>query len=49
MAAFEQDEVLTTALGRPLATTLLAIRRAEWSAMKDFTLAEEVALLLERY
>jgi glutamine synthetase len=49
MAAFEQDEVLITALGRPLATTLLAIRQAEWLAMKDFTLAEEVALLLERY
>jgi glutamine synthetase len=49
IAALEQNDVLKTALGHPLATTLIAVRRAEWNAMKDFTLEDEVALLLERY
>ncbi len=49
LTALEQDTVLRAALGQPLATTIEAVRLAEWQAMKDFTLEEEVALLLERY
>jgi glutamine synthetase len=47
--ALKQDQALMDALGTSLATTLLAIRQAEWEAMKDFTLEAEVKLLLERY
>lgn len=44
-----QNAVLTEALGQPLAQTFLAVRQAEWDAMKDLSLEEEVQLLLERY
>jgi len=49
VAALENNSVLRAALGQPLATTLEAVRLAEWQAMKDCTLEEEVTLLLERY
>ena len=47
--ALEQDEVLLEALGPELARSFLAVRRAEWEAMQDLSLEEEVRLLLERY
>ncbi len=47
--ALEQDEVLLEALGTELARSFLAVRRAEWEAMKDLPLEEQVRLLLERY
>lgn len=43
------DRVLLDALGTELAQAYLAVRKAEWEAMKDFSLEEEVKLLLERY
>jgi glutamine synthetase len=43
------DKVLLDALGTELAQAYLAVRKAEWEAMKDFELEEEVKLLLERY
>ncbi len=43
------DQVLLDALGVELAQAYLAVRKAEWEAMKDFELEEEVELLLERY
>ncbi|HEY9604618.1 MAG TPA: glutamine synthetase family protein [Allocoleopsis sp.] len=43
------DEVLLNALGSELAQAFLAVRKAEWDAMKDLALEEEVKLLLERY
>jgi glutamine synthetase len=43
------DKVLLDALGTELSRAYLAVRKAEWEAMKDFTLEEEVKLLLERY
>ncbi|BCX05849.1 MAG: glutamine synthetase [Candidatus Roseilinea sp.] len=49
IAALEQDEVLLDALGSDLARSYLAVRRAEWEAMKDMPHDQEVQLLLERY
>ncbi|MCA1991031.1 MAG: glutamine synthetase family protein [Coleofasciculus sp. S288] len=43
------DQVLLNALGSELAQAYLAVRKAEWDAMKDLELEEEVNLLLERY
>jgi glutamine synthetase len=43
------DRVLLDALGPELAQAYLAVRKAEWEAMKDLQLEEEVKLLLERY
>jgi glutamine synthetase len=43
------DEVLLNALGSELAQAFLAVRKAEWDAMKDLAMEEEVKLLLERY
>ncbi|MGK7871800.1 MAG: glutamine synthetase family protein [Xenococcaceae cyanobacterium] len=45
----EKDELLLDALGSDLAQAYLAVRKAEWEAMKDWKLEEEVKLLLERY
>ncbi|NES97016.1 MAG: glutamine synthetase [Desertifilum sp. SIO1I2] len=47
--ALTQDEVLLNALGSPLAQAYLAVRKAEWEALKDVELEDEVKLLLERY
>lgn len=44
-----RDGVLLDALGAALAKAYVAIRKAEWEAMQDASLADEVALLLERY
>ncbi len=43
------DKVLLNALGTELAQAYLAVRKAEWEAMKNMKLEEEVKLLLERY
>ncbi len=43
------DQVLLNALGSELAQAYLAVRKAEWEAMKDLELEAEVKLLLERY
>lgn len=45
----DNNVVLRNALGLDLARSFLAIRRAEWEALKDLPLNEEVKLLLERY
>jgi glutamine synthetase len=45
----DRDEVLRNALGPQLAQAFLAVRRAEWEAMKSMDLADEVRMLLERY
>jgi glutamine synthetase len=49
IAALEADGVLREALGLDLARSFLAVRRAEWQALKDVPHEEEVRLLLERY
>ncbi|HBE21587.1 MAG TPA: glutamine synthetase [Cyanobacteria bacterium UBA11149] len=43
------DSLLLDAMGSDLAQTYLAVRKAEWEAMKDFNLDAEVKLLLEQY
>lgn len=43
------DKVLLNALGPELAQAYVAVRKAEWEALKDLALEEEVKLLLERY
>ena len=45
----QQDRVLLDALGADLATSYLAVKKTEWEAIKDYSLEEEVKLLLERY
>ena len=45
----KQDEHLLNALGTSLAQAFLAVRQAEWAAMQEMTLEEEVGMLLERY
>jgi len=47
--ALEQDTVLKDAVGPDLFGSFVAVRRAEWEAMKDLSHEEEVRLLLERY
>ncbi|MFC4456238.1 glutamine synthetase family protein [Deinococcus sonorensis] len=49
MAALEQDGALQGALGAARAQAYLAVRRAEWTALKDLSLTDELALLAERY
>ena len=49
IAALERDDVLLDALGSGLAQSYLAVRRAEWEAMRTMPHDEEVRLLLERY
>jgi|UPI00036C21E3 glutamine synthetase len=49
IARLKQDEVLLQALNPQLATAFLAVREAEWEAMKDWELHEQVKVLLERY
>lgn len=46
---FSQNQMLHAAMGADLAQAFLAVRRAEWEHLKDFTLADEAKLLLERY
>ncbi|WAL61430.1 glutamine synthetase family protein [Thermocoleostomius sinensis] len=46
---FRQNQTLIHALGSDLTQAFLAVRQAEWEYLKDFTLEEEVRLLLERY
>jgi glutamine synthetase len=45
----EQDRFLLDTLGHDLATAFLAVRKAEWNYLKDFTLEDEAKLLFERY
>jgi glutamine synthetase len=49
IAELERDEVLRDALGEPLAASYLAVRRAEWMAMKDVPVEEEIRQHLLRY
>ena len=49
IAALEHDPALLAALGAERAHTYLAVRRAEWQALKDMSLEQEVQLLAERY
>ncbi|WP_013320759.1 glutamine synthetase family protein [Gloeothece verrucosa] len=45
----EKDQVLLAALGADLAQAFIAVRRAEWEAMKDWSLEQQVKFLLNYY
>ncbi len=47
--SLQNDSFLLDVLGVELAQAYLAVREAEWEAMKDMDLTAEVNLLLERY
>lgn len=47
--ALRSDKVLLEAFGEELANSYVAVRQNEWDNLKDLSLEEEVALLLERY
>ncbi|MGK7900065.1 MAG: glutamine synthetase family protein [Hormoscilla sp.] len=49
IAHLRGDRLLLDALGAELNRAYLAVRKAEWEAMKDMELEAEVNLLLERY
>ena len=45
----QQDRILLSALGQDLGTAYLAVRQAEYQAMKEWSLEQEVKLLIDRY
>jgi glutamine synthetase len=45
----EKDDVIMDALGDNLSKAYLEVKKAEWNFMKDFSLDDEVKLLLEKY
>ncbi|AUT00778.1 glutamine synthetase [Nostoc sp. CENA543] len=49
IAHLQQDDILLTALNPQLAKAFLAVRQAEWQAMKDWELQTEVDKLLDKY
>ncbi|WP_367161498.1 hypothetical protein [Fischerella sp.] len=49
IAHLKQDDVLLNALNSQLSAAYLAVRQAEWEAMKDWDLQAEVKALLEQY
>jgi len=49
IAHLQDNSWLKEALGAPLAQAFLAVRRTEWHTLKEATLEEEVARLLETY
>lgn len=49
IAHLQQNDTLLTALNPQLAKAFLAVRQAEWQAMKDWELKTEVSKLLEKY
>ncbi len=49
IAHLKQNSLLLEGLGAELAQAFLAVRQAEWEAMKNLSLEAEVELLLRRY
>lgn len=49
LQALKNDRVLLEAFGDDLARSFTAVRQAEWEALKDMSLEDEVDLLIERY
>ncbi len=49
IAHLDRSDLLRGAMGTDLVRAFLAVRRAEWEALKGGDLGREVALLLERY
>ena len=49
LEALAADKTLCESLGPARARAYLAVKRMEWEALRDLSLAEEVAMLAERY
>jgi glutamine synthetase len=49
IAHLSQNEILRNALGAELSQAYLAVRKAEWEALKDLSLEEEIRLLMDKY
>jgi glutamine synthetase len=49
LQALEQDTVLLISLGAARARAYIAVKQAEWSALREVSLEEEVNMLAERY
>lgn len=49
IAHLRKDNILLNALNPQLSQAFLAVRQAEWEAMKDWELSAEVKALLEKY
>jgi len=49
LEALDKDAALRDSLGPARARAYLAVKRMEWSALRDLSLADEVARLAERY
>jgi glutamine synthetase len=49
IAHLSQNEILQKALGTELSQAYLAVRKAEWEALKDFSLEQEIKLLMDKY
>ena len=49
LSALEADTVLAEAFGPAAFATFLAVRQAEWAALRDLPHEDEVRLLIERY
>jgi glutamine synthetase len=45
----KSNPVILRALGNELATAYIGVKNAEWDALKNLTLDEEVQLLLKKY
>ena len=49
LEALAADKMLCESLGSARARAYLAVKRMEWEALRDLSLADEVAMLAERY
>ncbi|MFC2164095.1 glutamine synthetase family protein [Acidobacteriota bacterium] len=49
LEALLKDQALLEAFGEDLARSFMAVRQAEWEALKDMNLEEEVNLLMKKY
>lgn len=45
----EEDEVLKKALGKGLSQSYIAVKRAEWEAIKDYSLKDEVKMFIDKF
>lgn len=49
LSILKKDKVLLKAMGSELSKAYLAVKKAEWEALKDLSFEEEVKLLLDKY
>ncbi len=49
LACLEKDDVILDSMGEGLARSFFEVRKFEWENLKDATLEQEVAIMLEKY